>query len=416
MKIKEIDTVCYIGAGTMGCFNALMAAAGGYRAVMYDVSTEALNSVPQLLTEMAGWLVGQEFFSAHAVPDILARIAVEADLSTAVAQANLVSESVSERIDIKRSVHRELDSLCQADTIITTNTSSLMVSQIQDVFQHGERFAALHSHLGSVLIDIVGGVRTSPACIDTLKRYVESINGMPLVLKKESHGYVLNAMLGPFLTVSKILVIDGIVSVQDVDRAWMTYAQAPIGPFGLMDLFGLNILYDSWQEPKPHREHLQEKVLAFITPYIENNTLGIKTAKGFYSYPEPEYQGENFLSGEKNLTGVHEVLSCILIENAIAITQNGVAEPSQIDRAWMVSMSLSKGPFGALDEMGIDTFLEAHTALVGQGLFSAELAVKVEAFLQPFIDKGNLGESTGQGFYRYPEPAYQSPEFGFTRK
>ncbi len=196
----------------------------------------------------------------------------------------------------------------------------------------------------------------------------------------------------------------------------MKYAQAPIGPFGLMDFFGLNILYDSWQEPKPQREHLQEKVLAFITPYIESNMLGIKSGKGFYSYPEPEYQGESFLPGETDLTGVHEVLSCILIENAILITQNGVAEPSEIDRAWMVSMSLSKGPFGALDQMGIDTFLEAHARLVGRGLFSAELAVKVEAFLQPFIEKGHLGEKAGQGFYSYPEPAYQSPEFGFTRK
>jgi enoyl-CoA hydratase/3-hydroxyacyl-CoA dehydrogenase len=416
MKINEIDTVCYVGAGTMGCFNALMAAGGGYRAVMYDVSSEALNSVPDVLTGMAGRMAGQGFFSADAVPDILTRISVESDLISAVAEADLVSESVSERLEIKRSVHRELDTLCRADTIITTNTSSLLVSQIQDVFKNGRRFAALHSHLGSVLIDVVGGVRTSPTCVDTLKRYVESINAMPLVLKKESHGYVLNAMLGPFLTVSQILVAEGIATIQNIDRAWMQYAQAPIGPFGLMDFFGLNIIHDSWQEPKPGREHLKEKVLAFIAPYIESNTLGVKSGKGFYSYPEPEYQDENFLLNETDLTGLQGVLGGILIAHAILITQKGVAKPSAIDRAWMVSMSLSKGPFGALDEMGIDGFLEAHAKLVGQGLFPAELAVKVEAFLQPFIDKGHLGEKAGQGFYRYPEPAYQSPEFGFTRK
>ncbi len=382
MKIPEIETVCFIGAGTMGCFNALMAAVAGYRAVIYDVSEEALSNAPQGLNGMAGYLAGEGFFPEEAIADALARITVCPDLGAATANAELVSESVSERLEIKREVHRNLDAICNAGTLITTNTSSLLVSQIEDVLVHGERFAALHSHLGSVLIDIVGGPRTSAHTIDVLERYVVSIQGMPLVLKKENPGYVLNAILGPLLTIAKVLVIERLATPEDVDRAWMLHQHAPIGPFGLMDFFGLNIIFDSWQMPKPGRAHLQDKVLSFITPYIENNTLGVKTGEGFYSYPQPQYQQSNFLEDQADLSVIYQALVCVLIASAVVIAKDNVAEPYEIDRAWTVSMSLVKGPFGLLDEMGIDTFLASLSELVEKGLLGDELAERAESYLR----------------------------------
>ena len=411
MKIPEIETVCFIGAGTMGCFNALMAAVAGYRAVIYDVSEEALGNAPQALSGMAAYLAGEGFFPANAIPDALARITTCPDLGEATANAELVSESVSERLEIKREVHRNLDAVCNSATLITTNTSSLLVSQIEDVLVHGDRFAALHSHLGSVLIDIVGGPRTTPQTIDVLERYVMSIEGMPLVLKKENHGYVLNAILGPLLTIAKVLVIERLASLEDIDRAWMSHQQASIGPFGLMDLFGLNVIFDSWQKPKPGRTQFQDRVLSFITPYIEKNNLGVKTGEGFYSYPEPRYQRGDFLNVQGDYSAIYEPLICVLIASAIAIAKDSVAEPQEIDRAWMVSMSLAQGPFGALDEMGIDSFLASCSMLVERGMLATELAERAKNYLQPYLERNELGEKTGQGFYRYPEPAFRAVDF-----
>jgi 3-hydroxybutyryl-CoA dehydrogenase len=381
MKVQEIDTVCFVGAGTMGCFNALMAAVAGYRAVLYDVSAEALDNVPQGLNDIAGLLVDQGFFSSEAIPVALALITVNPDLRAATADAGLVSESVAERLEVKRDVHRRLDEVCDSATLITTNTSSLLVSRIEDVLVHGDRFAALHSHLGSVLIDIVGGPRTSAHTIDVLERYVESLNGLPLVLKKENPGYVLNAMLGPLLTMAKVLVIKGLATPHDVDRAWMIQQQAPVGPFGLMDMFGLNVISDSWQDPRPDAAHLQAEVLDFIAPYIEKNALGIKTGSGFYSYPQPRYQQADFLDARKDFSAVYPALNCVLIANAILIAHKGVAEPAEIDRAWMVSFSLPRGPFGALGAMGVEPFLETVSSLVEQGLFSADMAEQLTAYL-----------------------------------
>ncbi|MFT4823654.1 MAG: 3-hydroxybutyryl-CoA dehydrogenase [Halioglobus sp.] len=415
MKISEIDTVCFVGAGTMGCFNSLMAAVAGYRAVIYDVSTLALDNVPASLVGMSGYLIDQGFFSRDDMPQAIARITTNPVLSDAVAEADLVSESVSERLEIKRDVHRTLDELCCGDTLITTNTSSLLVSDIEDVLVHGDRFAALHSHLGSILFDIVGGPRTSPKTIDILERYVKSVHGMPLILKKENPGYVLNAMIGPLLATAQLLVIDGLATHDDVDRAWMLNEGTSIGPFGLMDLFGLNIIFDSWQAPNPKRAHLQKKVIKFLTPFIEKNTLGVKTGAGFYRYPSPGYSQTDFLTTAVDLFSIYEALISALIESAIFLAHKQIAEPSEIDRAWMASFSLPRGPFGVLDEIGVDIFLELHASLVERGLFSAQFTAHVEAFLRPYVTKKLLGVKTGEGFYRYPEPEYRQDDFVISR-
>lgn len=407
MKIEEIDTVCFIGAGTMGCFNSLMAAVAGYNAVVYDRSKEALDQMAVAQQDLAEFLVQTGFFADTEIPGALTRITVSADLHQAVANADLVSESVSEKLDVKRQVHQLLDEICRPHTLITTNTSSLMVSDIEDVLVHGDRFAALHSHLSSRLFDIVGGPRTTQATVDLLKRYVSSIDGMPLVLRKENPGYVLNALLGPLLTMGMMLVIEGVASQEDVDRAWMINRNVTIGSFGLMDFFGLNVIADSWQDPRPEALGLQEKILGFLTPYIERNDLGTKTGQGFYTYPGQSYSQAGFLSVDTDLSFVYRAQVSVLIENAIGIARKQVAGFDDIDRAWMSGMGVDIGPFGILDEMGIDEFLKSYTELVELGLFSAETAKVVNSFLQPYVEKNALGKKTNQGFYDYPNPSFR---------
>ena len=411
MKIEEIDTVCFIGAGTMGCFNSLMAAVAGYKAVVYDRSEDALEQMAVAQQELANFLVATGFFTGAEIPEALRRITVSSDLSKAVANADLVSESVSERLEVKRQVHQLLDEVCHPDTLITTNTSTLMVSDIENVLVNGDRFAALHSHLSSRLFDIVGGPRTSAETIDRLKRYVLSINGVPLLLKKENPGYVLNALLGALLTMAMMLVVEGIANKEDVDRAWMKNRKVAIGPFGLMDFFGLNIIADSWQDPRPGAEKLKDKILGLLTPYLERNALGTKTGEGFYSYPDQGYSQEGFLSTDVDLSFPYLAQVAVLIENAIMIARKDVADIEDIDRAWMVSMSADIGPFGMLDEMGIDTFLTAYKGLVELGLFSYETAESVKDFLQPYVDGKALGEKTAKGFYNYPNPLFKTLDF-----
>ena len=383
MTINEIKTVCYVGAGTMGCYNSLAAAISGYDVVLYDVDANTLAQVPARHGEMAALLVGGGYCSSDDITDALQRVTVLADLQEATARAELVSESVFERLDIKRDIHRRLDQICPPNTILTTNSSRLLVSDIESAVSRGERFAALHSHLGSPLVDIVGGGRTDPAVIDILRRFVLSTRGAPLVLKKEYPGYVLNAMLGPVLGAALSLAITDIASREEVDRAWMIKRGVPMGPFGMMDLFGLNLIFDSWQyrEGDAHVEQLRPKVLALLKPYIDRGELGIKSGKGFYQYPNPAYQVPGFLDANADVMAVYNTLAVALVANALLIAAHEVAAPRDIDRAWMVGTGQDTGPFNILQEMGEQAFRQALAGEVAAGRLDAGRAQVAETWL-----------------------------------
>lgn len=405
--VEEIDTVCFVGAGTMGCFNSLVAALSGYRSVIYDVSQEALERVLETQREMAGYLVASGYCLPQEIPEAFDRIVLESNLASAVADADLVSESVSEKLALKRSIHETLDQMCPPDAILTTNTSSLLVSEIENAVVRGERFAALHSHLGASLWDIVAGPRTHAKTIGILERYVRSLKGIPLVLAKEHRGYVFNAMIGPVLASAMSLVVEGVATIEEVDKAWIHHRNAPMGPFGMMDLFGLNVVYDSWhdQAPKAASAAIREKAIEFLSGYIEAGKLGMKTGAGFYDYPDPAYAMEGF-SAEPGASPVaHLVMTSALVRSGILLAAQEVAPPHEIDRAWMAATTLDIGPFGILDQVGFDAFLNG----LNQADTDPEELSAITAFLQPFIAGGETGEQCGKGFYTYPDP-------GFARK
>jgi 3-hydroxybutyryl-CoA dehydrogenase len=371
MPIEELQLICFVGAGNMGCFNAVKAALSGYRVTLHDVSRENLNQALARCEGIANYLAGSGYCPAERVPDALARMSPHADLAAATAEADLVSESVFERLGIKREVHRDLDRVCPQRTILTTNSSFLLPSAIEDAVQRGDRFAAMHSYMGSPLVDIVGGGRTSEATIDLLERYVKSINAVPLILKKEYPGYVLNALLGPVLATAMLLVAEGEGSNEDVDRAWMQRRSAPMGPFGILDLIGINLVHSGWEnrDDEGGIPGLRPKVLSLLGPLVERNELGMSTGKGFYAYPEPDYQDAGFLAAGGNPDRLYQPLEIALVASAIQVAAAGVAEPAEIDMAWKVGTSLDKGPFTILDELGTDLFVDKFKQHVAAGRF-----------------------------------------------
>jgi len=384
VTIPEIKTVCFVGAGTMGCFNAIAAALSGYDVVLFDVDQSTLELAPQRQADMAAMLVGGGDCSENDVPAALQRVSRVADLRQATASADLVSESVFERLDVKRETHRQLDAVCPPRTILTTNSSNLLVSRIEDVVARGDRFAAMHSHLGAPLVDIVGGPRTSATTIDLLERYVLSTGGVPLVLKKEYPGYVLNAILGPVLGSALALAVCGIATPEDVDRAWMSGRGAAMGPFGMIDLFGINLIRDAWQyrQESPATADLRSRILALLQPMVDRGELGVKSGRGFYQYPGPRFQQPDFLSAHADLDAIDSTLVAALIGNAVLVAANGVAEPADIDRAWKTGTYLDRGPFGILAQLGAEDFIRVLDGQVAAGFFDIGKAALVKDYLR----------------------------------
>jgi 3-hydroxybutyryl-CoA dehydrogenase len=388
MTIEEVKTVLYIGAGTMGSANSLVAAIAGYEVILHDAREENLASVGERHDGAAGFLVQTGFCTAGAASEARGRVTLEPDLAKAVAKTDLVSESVFEDRALKREIHANLDSLCPSNTILTTNTSSLLVSDLEDAVGRGDRFAALHSHLGALLVDIVGGPRTSPETIDILRRYVVSLGAVPLVMKKEYPGYVFNAMNGPVLRAAAGLLLDEHASFEEVDRAWMIDRQAPLGPFGMMDLFGLDLMLDSWKHPSPdpQRESFRERVVPFLTRYLESGKVGLKAGRGFYDYAAPSFREPGFLEAEPVSGIASDALHTVLLRSAIVLAAKGVATREDIDLAWKTASSLRQGPFEILAEMGFDGLRAILEREVVAGRLSSEQADRTLASLLKLRD------------------------------
>ncbi len=382
MTITEINKVCFVGSGVMGCYNSLLAALAGYQCVLYDVNADTLATATARLREIGGFLVGMGLCDQPQLDTALSGIELSDQLTAATSGAELISESIFERLESKREIHRQLDVLCPPSTLITTNTSGFLVSEIEDVLHHGQRFAALHSHLGAMLFDIVGGPRTSEHSKSILRRYVVSLGGTPLVLKKENSGYVLNTTLGSVLTMAMLLRLQG-HPVADIDRAWMKHLGAPIGAFGLMDMFGLDVVRDSWDKKQdcdlePHRE----KVVPFLTSFTGAGQLGMKSGSGFYRYPDPAYQAADFLALNGDDRELHHNLLSALIQKAIIIADQGVADPADIDLAWTVATDIPRGPFALLQQFGVDNFARLLDQQADSELFVADNIDGVRRYLR----------------------------------
>ena len=385
--IEEIETVCFIGAGTMGCSNALVAAVSGYKVELFDVSAETLGQVPQRFKEFATFLVGAGYCTGSAVKAAFDRISVGADLAKATADADLVSESVFEDREVKREIHQQLDRVCPEKTILTTNTSSLLVSEIEDVVRRGDRFAALHSYLGSRLVDIVAGPRTAAVTIDILCRYVESLELVPMVLKKENPGYIMNALLASVLMRACALVVEGMATVAEVDRTYMRRLNSPMGPFGIMDMIGLQLVSSQTAKSEAGAENpgLQEKIAAYLKSFVERGDLGMQSGKGFYTYPAPAYQAMDFVNYPDDDSKIHEALVTPLIRSGVLIALNDVADTEDIDRTWMVATNQAAGPFGLLAMMGVDKFLAASRDARDQfGGLAANQEELIENYVKQF--------------------------------
>ncbi len=378
MNSEPIKKVCFIGAGTMGCFNSLMASVAGYECVIYDPSKESLASRKENQKAMGEFLSHSNFFNEVDLDASISKIKNESNLINALEGADLISESIPENFDLKIKVLKEVESLISKNAILTTNTSSLSVTKMSQQLNSSTRFAAMHFHLGSRLIDLVRGVNTSEATIKSLVAFVDSINGHPLVLKKESRGYALNAMLGGLFSQSMLMVIEGLYSIEEIDGAWKELNKSEFGPFGMMDIFGLDVVKGAWDEKEEGSSHIiyKEKILGLLSKYTSNESLGKKTGKGFYDYSKVQNEHE-----KSNYIDIQKDLRIGIIESALVLLADDILEKDQINKAWIVGMLLEQGPFDIFNAIGVKEFKKQYKEWLSNLYISSENSQKISKLI-----------------------------------
>ena len=301
MEIDDVRRVLVIGAGTMGRQIGLQCAMHGYEVVLHDIDPSALGHAMQDVRGYADELVAAGALGSAERDQALDAITAATDLAEAAADADLVSESVPEDPELKARVFAELDRLCPERTVFTTNASSLVPSMFADATGRPDRFAALHFHQpvwSSNVADVMPHLTTSADTTELLVAFARRIGQIPIRLQKEHHGYVFNAMLNAVNREALTLAAEGVVALEDVDRAWIGVMKMPIGPFGIMDGVGLDTVWsiaDLWARALGDPQLRANADL--VRTYVDRGDLGVKSGRGFYTYPDPTYQRPGFVEG-----------------------------------------------------------------------------------------------------------------------
>jgi len=305
MELKDIRKVLIVGSGTMGRQIAFQCAAHGYGVTLYDIDEAALETTMQQLATYADNLITGGYLERRAAEEAIAGIATTTDEAEAAREADLISESIPEDPVMKRKVFSRFNELCPSRTIFTTNTSLLVPSVIADATGRPERFLAFHFHqpvwVGNVA-DIMPHPGTAAEVVTLVRDFARSINQIPMVLRKENNGYIFNSMYSSMNFAAIALVANGVASVDDVDRAWMGIMKMPVGPLGMLDDVGLDTALRIAESTNIIRDDQQNrKNVEFLKrEYVDKGWLGVKTGRGFYTYPNPAYRHPDFLKGKES--------------------------------------------------------------------------------------------------------------------
>jgi len=303
MKVEEIKKILVIGSGTMGQQIGFVCAMNGYDVALYDLSEELLVKAMARIRKMAHGYVNAGRLSQMEADTAISRISQSNDPEKAGHGADFISESIPEDPVLKGEVFALFNRICPDHAIFTTNTSTLVPSMFAEATGRPDRFAAFHFHdvRFTNLVDIMPHPGTSEATVKLIEDFACRIGQNPITLKRESSGYVFNAMLSALLDSAETLAANEVSSVEDIDRSWMAVFHMPIGPFGIIDSIGLETVWkvsDFWATKLNHAQF--RKNADFIKRYIDQGQLGTKSGEGFYKYPDPEYRKADFTTNKKS--------------------------------------------------------------------------------------------------------------------
>jgi 3-hydroxybutyryl-CoA dehydrogenase len=280
-----IQKIGVIGAGQMGNGIAQVAACAGYDVVMVDIKDEYVEKGLGTIQFSLGKLVSKERMTREDADAALSRIETGTDRQ-ACADCDLVVEAVPEILELKTSIFSELDSICKAETILASNTSSISISTIAESTGRPEKVIGMH-FMNPVpimkLVEVINGNETSAETNQAVNEAAEKMGKIALSCN-DAPGFVSNRILCPMLNEAILTLQEGVAEPEAIDGIMKLGMNHPIGPLALSDLIGLdtvlhimNVLHEGLGDDKYAPAPL-------LVSMVEEGKLGRKTGQGFYTY------------------------------------------------------------------------------------------------------------------------------------
>ncbi|KEF37236.1 3-hydroxyacyl-CoA dehydrogenase [Schinkia azotoformans MEV2011] len=272
-----------VGSGIMGNGIAQVFATSGYEVVLVDVNKDVLNKAKQIISKNLEKLAQKK--TEIQVDEIVNRVAFTTDKNH-LKNADLVIEAIIENIEIKLALFKELDELCEQKTILASNTSSLLISEIASATNRPDRVCGLH-FFNPVplmnLVEITGTEETSNETLEKAEEFVSSINKESIRVN-DTPLFVVNRLLVPLICEAISLVDEGTASPGDVDKGMMLGANHPIGPLRLADMIGLDTMLHIQEALYIKTQDSKYRVPELLRKMVAAGELGRKSGKGFYLY------------------------------------------------------------------------------------------------------------------------------------
>lgn len=283
-----MKNIAVIGAGTMGNGIAHTFAQFGFQVKLIDISDDALQKGIGTIARNLGRMVKKEKITESEKENTLGNIEPTTDLKAGVANAELVVEAATENVALKLEIFKKLDSFCNQNTILATNTSSISITQIAAVTSRPELVIGMH-FMNPVpimkLVEIIKGYSTSQETTTQVVVLTEKLSKVPVIVN-DYPGFVANRILMPMINEAIETLYNGVAGVIEIDTVMKLGMAHPMGPLQLADFIGLDVclsilevLYEGFKNPK-------YAPCPLLVNMVRAGKYGVKSGQGFYDYTE----------------------------------------------------------------------------------------------------------------------------------
>ncbi len=289
-KPKNIENVTVVGAGFMGSGISLVYVRAGFDIRLVDVSREQLDRALAKMRADAGTLAAHDMLKGQSVDDLMARVHTSTDIPAAVANADLVHEIVSENIDLKRSLFKQLDELSPPDAILASNTSGFRIGELAAATRRPDKVVGIHYISPPYIlkpVEVVAGELTSAETVEAARQFVIRIDKVPVVCK-DVPGFLVNRIQLALFNVCHSVVEQGLATPADIDNAMRLSVGPRLALWGVLktedvvvskatELAGLKYLYEETGLDRYKPTELLENMVA-------RGEIGMLGGKGWYDF------------------------------------------------------------------------------------------------------------------------------------